>query len=151
MTKNAIHAFGTQLLLGDGAGPEVFTVVAELKSIPIPQAERPRIDVSTHDNAAFTREYVLNMSDLPALTFEINWLPKNPTHDHLTGLNSLQISGEQANFKVRLNAAVGTGVNAVVISFPASVPQFSPSAPVDNVYTASVQLQPTAAPTYGSS
>jgi hypothetical protein len=137
--------------MGDGAVPEVFAVIAELKSIPIPQAERPRIDVSTHDNAGFTREYVLNMSDLPALTFEINWLPKNATHDHLTGLNHLQITGQEANFKVRLNAAVGTGTNSVVISFRATVPQFSPSAPVDNVYTASVQLQPTAAPTYGSS
>jgi hypothetical protein len=39
----------------------------------------------------------------------------------------------------------------VVLSFPASVPEFNPSAPVDNVYTAAVQLQPSAAPTYGSS
>lgn len=151
MTRAAIHAFGTQLLLGDGAVPEVFVVVAELKSVPIPQAERPRIDVSTHDNASFTREYVPNLSDLPALTFEINWLPKDPSHDHLTGLNWLQITGNEANFKVRLNDRVGTGTSSVVLSFPASVPNFSPSAPVDNVYTASVQLQPSAAPTYGSS
>lgn len=151
MTRAAIHAFGTQLLLGDGAIPEVFAVIAELKSIPIPQAERPRIDVSTHDNAAFTREYVPNLSDLPALSFEINWLPKDPTHDHLTGLNALQISGEEANFKVRLNDRVGVGVNAVVLTFPATVPNFAPAAPVDNVYTATVQLQPSAAPSYGSS
>lgn len=151
MSRAAIHAFGTQLLLGDGADPEVFTVVAELKSIPIPQAERPRIDVSTHDNAAFTREYVPNLSDLPALSFEINWLPRHPTHDHLTGLNSLQITGNEANFKVRLNDRVGTGTDRVVLSFPATVPSFSPAAPVDNVYTATVQLQPSAAPTYASS
>lgn len=151
MTRKAIHAWGTQLLLGDGAVPEVFAVISELKSVPIPQAERPRIDASTHDNDADTREYVPNLSDLPALTFEINWLPNDPTHDEITGLNSLQRSGQTANFKVRLNDRVGTGVNAKVISFPASVPNFAPSAPVDNLYTASVQLQPSAVATYASS
>lgn len=151
MSNRAIHAFGTQLLMGDGAIPEVFSVVAELKGVPVPQMESPRIDVSTHDNAAFVREYVNNMSDMPAVTFEINYLPNDPTHDHRTGLLSKQISGAQTNFKVRYNDAVGTGVNRIVLSFPATIASFRPTAPVDNVYSASVQLQPTAAPVYGSS
>ncbi len=151
MSNRAIHAFGTQLLMGDGEDPEVFSAVAELKGVPIPQMESPRIDVSTHDNSAFVREYVNNMSDMPAVTFEINYLPNDPTHDHRTGLLAMQISGEQRNFKVRYNDAVGTGVNRVVLTFPATVASFRPTAPVDNVYTASVQLQPTAAPVYGSS
>ncbi len=151
MSNRAIHAFGTQLLMGDSEDPEVFAIVAELKGIPVPQMESPRIDVSTHDNAGFVREYVNNMSDLPAVTFEINYLPNDPTHDHLTGLLARQIDGAQRNFKVRYNDAVGTGVNRVVLTFPATVSAFRPTAPVDNVYTSSVQLQPTAAPVYASS
>jgi hypothetical protein len=137
--------------MGDGAGPEVFTLVPELKGVPVPQLESPRIDVSTHDNSGFNREYVNNLSDLPAVTFEINYLPRNAMHDHLTGLLSKQISGAITNFKVRYNDAVGTGTNRVVLTFPATVTSFRPVAPVDNVYSATVQLQPTAAPVYGSS
>lgn len=151
MSNRALHAFGTILKVGDGAVPEVFTSVAELKSIPVPQMESPRIDVSTHDNSSFAREYVNNMVDFPAVSFDINYLPRNATHDHLTGLLHLQLTGNQANFKVFYNSRVGTGANAVVLTFPATVTSFRPTAPVDNVYTATVQLQPTAAPTYGSS
>jgi hypothetical protein len=128
-------------------GTQVFATIAELKSVPIPQLEAPRIDVSTHDNAQFVREYVNNMTDLPAVTFEINYLPNNPTHDHKTGLLSLQLSGAQADFKVFYNSKV---VPPVVLTFPATVTSFRPSAPVDNVYTAQCQLQPTSAPVYGT-
>lgn len=151
MSNAAIHAFGTILKMEDPDTPGTYLTVAELKSIPVPQMEAPRIDVSTHDNSSFTREYVPNLTDLPAVGFDINYLPKHPTHDHLTGLLSLQLSGDQSNFKVYYNSRVGTGVNAVVLTFPASVTSFRPTAPVDNVYQAAVQLQPTAAPTYGSS
>lgn len=151
MTDKAIHAFGTILKMGDGAGPEVFATVSELKSIPVPQMDTPRIDVSTHDNAAKTREYVNNLTDFPAVNFDINYLPRDPTHDHLTGLLSRQLSGDITNFKVFYNDDVGVGVNKVVVSFPATVTSFRPNAPVDNVYTATVTLQPTSAPVYGSS
>lgn len=158
MTNKAIHAFGTILKMGDGSGPpEVFAIVSELKSIPVPQMETPRIDVSTHDNAAKTREYVNNLTDFPAVNFDINYLPKDPTHNHLTGLLAKQLSGDVTNFKVFYNAAVtaesGTPAAGVpvVLTFPATVTSFRPNAPVDNVYTATVTLQPTSAPVYGSS
>jgi hypothetical protein len=148
MTKNAIHAFGTILRMHDGETPGSYASIAELKGVPIPQLESPRIDVSTHDNSAFVREYINNMSDLPAVEFEINYLPHDPTHDHLTGLLYLQLTGESRTFKVQYNAAV---TPTLVLTFPATVTRFSPVAPVDGPYTASVQLQPQAAPTYGSS
>jgi hypothetical protein len=88
------------------------------------------------------------MSDLPAVEFEINYLPHDPTHDHLTGLLHMQITGVSRNFKVQYNAAV---TPTLVLTFPATVTRFNPAAPVDGPYTASVQLQPQAAPTYGSS
>lgn len=154
MTNKALHAFGTALKMGDGvpgAPGQTFVTIAELKSIPVPQMETPRIDVSTHDNAAFAREYVPNMVDFPAVSCDINYLPNNATHDHRTGLLSLQLAGDQADFKVFYNSRVGTGTSAVVLTFPASVTSFRPTAPVDNVYTATIQFQPTSAPTYGSS
>jgi hypothetical protein len=148
VTRNAIHAFGTILKMGDTATPPVYASVAELRGVPIPQMESPRIDVSTHNNTGFVREYVNNMADLPAVEFQIYYLPHDPTHDHLTGLLSLQRTGESRSFKVQYNAAV---TPTLVLTFPATVTRFSPEAPVDGVYSANVQLQPQAAPTYGSS
>jgi hypothetical protein len=129
------------------AGTQVFATISELKSVPIPQLETPRIDTSTHDNKGRVREYVNNIADLPAVTFEINYLPNDPTHDHRTGLLALQLSGDQADFKVFYNSKV---VPPVVQSFPATVTSFRPNAPVDNVYTAQVQLQPTSVPTFAA-
>jgi hypothetical protein len=148
VTDLAIHAFGTLLKMGDGEDPEVFTNVAELRSIPVPQIESPRIDTSTHDNPAFFRSYVNNLNDLPAVGFDINYLPNHPTHNHVTGLLQRQLTGERTNFQVHYNSAV---VPPVVVHFSATVSSFRPTAPVDNVYQAAVQLQPTSAPTYGSS
>jgi hypothetical protein len=147
VTNQAIHAFGTLLKMSDGAATPVYATVAELKSVPIPQMQTPRIDVSTHDNAGFVREYVPNMADMPEVQFDINYLPNDPTHDHTTGLLSLQLSGAQTDFKVFYNSKV---TPPIVVTFPASVTGFRPQAPVDNVYTAQVTLQPTAAPTYAA-
>jgi hypothetical protein len=148
MSNAAIHAFGTILMMHDGATPGAYASVGQLRSVPIPQMESPRIDVSTHDNSGFTREYINNLSDLPAVEFEIYYLPHDPTHDHLTGLLNLQITGAKRSFKVKYNAAV---TPPLVLTFPATVTRFNPSAPVDGPYSAAVQLQPSAAPTYGSS
>lgn len=138
----------TVAIVNVGSPGPVYTTVAELKSIPVPQLESPRIDVSTHDNAQFTREYVNNLSDLPAVQFDINYLPNDPTHDHNTGLLARQLAGDVIDYKVFYNSRV---VPAVVLTFPASIASFRPSAPVDNVYTAQVSMQPAAAPTYAQS
>lgn len=148
MTKNAIHAFGTQLLMSDMAVSPTFAPVAELKTVPFPALDRPRIDVSTHDNAQFAREYVLNMADLPEQNFEINYLAHDPTHDHLTGLLYHAITGDEVDFKTLLNSSVSP---PLYINYSARVSKFTPAAPVDNVYSAAVTLQPSAPPTYSSS
>lgn len=148
MSDAAIHAFGTVTKLGstDDIGTATYSTIPEMKGAPIPGNEHPRIDVSTHDNAAFTREYIAQMGDIPAIPLgDMNWLPNNAVHAELQALNA---SGAVRIFKTYLNAAVSP---PVVITFPAYVANFNPAAPFDNVYSAAVTLQPTAAPTYGSS
>lgn len=148
MSDAALHAFGTLTKLGSTDDPDTatFATVPECKAAPIPGIDHPRIDVSTHDNAAFTREYKANLGDFAAIAFgEINWLPNDTVHQELQALNA---SGAIRSWKVFLNGGV---TPPVVITFPAYVATFLPAAPVDNVYSVACTLQPTSAPTYGSS
>ncbi len=148
MSDAAIHAFGTLTKLGSTDDPNTatFATVPECKGAPIPGTDHPRIDVSTHDNAAFTREYVANLGDFAAISFgDVNWLPNDTVHQQLQALNA---SGAIRAWKTYLNASVSP---PVVITYKAYVATFLPAAPVDNVYSIAVTLQPTSAPTYGSS
>lgn len=148
MSDAAIHAFGTLTKLGSSNNPSTatFATVPECKGAPIPGTDHPRIDVSTHDNAAFTREYVANLGDFAAISFgDMNWLPNDTVHQELQSLNA---SGAIRAFKTFLNGGVSP---PVVVTFLAYVATFLPAAPVDNVYGLACTLQPTSAPTYGSS
>lgn len=148
MSDAAHHAFGTVTKLGstDDISTASYATIPEMKGAPIPGNTHPRIDVSTHDNAAFLREYLPQMGDIAEIPLgEMNWLPEDTVHQELQALNA---SGATRIFKTYLNASVSP---AVVITFPAYVAAFNPSAPFDNVYAVAVTLQPTSAPTYGSS
>lgn len=145
MTSAAIHAYGTLLKMDDGLGS--YTTVAELRGIPWPQIQNPRLDVTTHDGPGFGRQYVNNLADYPAVGFQVNYLPWHPTHDHLTGMIYVQAQNLKRNFKIFMPPAVSP---ALVLTFEAQVSQFNVTAPVDNVLTADVQLQPTGTPTFGS-
>lgn len=148
MSDSALHAFGTLSKLGSNSNPltATYATIPECKGAPIPGTDHPRIDVSTHDNAAFTREYIANLGDFAAISLgDVNWLPNDTVHQELQSLNE---SGEIRLFKVFLNGGVSP---PVTIRFPAYVATFLPAAPVDNVYSVAITLQPTSAPTYGSS
>ena len=148
MSDAAIHAFGTVTKLGSTSDPNTATyaTIPECKNAPIPGKQHPRINTSTHDNSSFNEEYVANLGTLPEIVFgDMNWLPNNAVHQDLQELND---SGEIRLYKVFLNGSVSP---AVTIRYPAYVSNFQPGAPVDNVYGLACSLQPTAAPTYGSS
>lgn len=144
MTQNALIAFGTLVKLGDATGL-IFATIPELTGALIPGSKHERKDVSTHDNVAFVKEYVAGMADVDAAALPGNWLPTNPVHMDLQQLNA---SGATRKYKTYLNAAV---VPTTVITSTCYVAEYSPTAPVDDVYKLALSLQPTAPATYGSS
>jgi hypothetical protein len=146
MTAAAILGKGAVLQMSDST-LTAFSSVSELRSVPFPQLQGDRIDVTTHDSPGFTRQFVSGLDDIPAATFDINWLPGNATHDENTGLLALQRSKAVRVFKVTLPTAVSP---TKVFTFSAQVLQFNPTVPIDNVLQAQVQLQPSAAPTIAS-
>jgi predicted secreted protein len=76
-----VNAFGTQLLRGDGASPEVFTAIANVVSIEGPEVERETLDMTAHDTPDGWREFVGGLKDGGEVSVEVNYDPA--LHDDL--------------------------------------------------------------------
>ena len=97
--SNAIAAYGTLLQVGDGAGPEVFTTIAEVKSISGPSFSSEVIDVTTHSSAAAGawREKIASLIDPGELSFDINLVPTDTQH---VALRTDMVNRTKRNFKI---------------------------------------------------
>jgi len=80
--------------------PGVFTVIAELNGdIVWPEMSRGETEVTPHQD---TIDYwVLGILRRGALTFGVNFIYDDGTHDHLTGLYSKVASNEISGYRLR--------------------------------------------------
>lgn len=127
------------------AGAEVFATVAEVREVPVPGLEAATIDVTTHDSPGGVREFIMNIPDLPDISFDIFYLPAHATHDENTGLLAKNLLRTLVNFKVVYNITPSK-----VCTFQGYITRFVPRAPVDNVWSANVRIKPASVPTWGS-
>lgn len=72
MATSAISAHGTQLKVGDGADPEVFTTIAEVKDISGPPQTMDTEEVTNHDSGGW-KEYIPTLLDAGEVTFDVNY------------------------------------------------------------------------------
>jgi hypothetical protein len=131
MVSKAFSAQGTTISLGNGAQPEVFTVIGEVKSFDGPGGNVAMIDVTTLSSTA--REKVAGLQDFGQMTLEINFDPTSLQHQNLAAYAQ---SGAKHNYKITFSDAGGT--TAV---FTALVAQFRPSGQVDQIVAARVTLE----------
>ena len=108
----------TQLQLGDGAGTEVFTTIAQLSSIGGIELLTEIEDTTVHDSPGGFREHIeTGIKAYGEIAFEGLWDEANATHDDATGLRSKgEATGGPHNFKI-LWPDAGT----TVASFAASL------------------------------
>jgi len=137
-----VAAYGTQLKLGDGASPEVFTVIAQVTSIGGPNLEMDALDVTAHDSTAGWREFIGGLLSGGEVSLEINYDPVGGTHDASTGLIAELEGRTISNYQLVFPDAATT-----TWEFTALVTRFSPSAPVADKLTASITLQVSGQPT----
>lgn len=142
---DAVSGFGTLLQSGDGAQPEVFATVAEVKDITGPGMESDSIEVTNHSSPGAWREKISGLLDGGEVTFDVNFLPGDATHDHQTGLISDFLARAVHNFRLVWPTAAEDWV-----VFPARVSGFEPSAPVDDALGASVTLEVAGEPEFGA-
>jgi hypothetical protein len=129
----AVHAKGTLLQVGDGGGPEIFTTIAEVKSIAGPNLQGATIDVTTHSTAGNYREFKANIIDPGALDFDLNYVGGNTLHKQLLGDIGAQT---ERNYKLTTKDTV-----AAVFLLRCQVTGMNFNFPVDNVQTSRVTLK----------
>ena len=107
------NVHGTQIQIGDGASPEVFTTVAQVECITLPSETRSVEQVPTHDVAAggFVPQLVDALRTPGSMTFTIIEDLALGTHDDATGLLSLLATADATNFKVILADAAATEID----------------------------------------
>jgi len=141
MTTSAFWAYGSQLQLGDGASPEVFSAIAEITELSGPKMERDAIEVTNHQSADGYKEFIAGMRDGGEVTIKANWLPNNATQDETTGLNSKFNLNTTQNWKIILPSSIAT------ISFAGFLTAFEPDTPLTEQGVLDCTIKVTGKPT----
>ena len=135
--SGALFAHGTLLKIGDAATPiEGFTVVAEVTDLGGPSLTLETIDVTSHDSVNGWREFIGGLLDGGEVSFTINYIPTNSTHDASTGLIKDMKDRTIRNFQLIFpDAGTTTWTIAALIT------GFEPSEPIDSQLVADVTLK----------
>ena len=142
MTSSAIWSYGSTLQLGDGETSETFTTIAEVKDINGPSFSKDSIDVTSLDSSSGFKEYIAGWKDAGEVTFDVNWLPSNATHDETTGLLESFTDNDNHNFKMIFPSATFT------IDFTGHISGFNGSLPMAEQANASITIKISGLPTF---
>lgn len=132
-----IDGFGTQFKRGDGAGPEVFTALANITNISGPGLSRETIDVTTHGSPDQWMEFIGGLKDGGEVSLDVNYDPAN--HDSLIGDFD---DDAPRNYQV-----VFPDDDSTTWSIKAVMTGFEPEAPYDDKMTATLTFKVSGKPT----
>lgn len=134
---DAISSFGTFLKKGDGGSPtEVFATIAEVGDIEGPDMSLATEEVTHHGSVGGWDEFVGTILSGGEVSFPVNFLPSNATHDALTGLQADMVNRTKRNFQIVYPDPGGNG-----FAFKALVTGVKPKAPVKGKLAADIKLK----------
>lgn len=139
-----LSSHGTLLQQGALGGGGPYTTVAE-----VVDASGPSISQAVHDAPSQDITWMKKVAGLVTageVTFDINLIPKNATHDKTTGLMSLIGLQQVTGWKLLYNDA-GAGT-ASYWEMDAFLTTFDQDIPVDGILAASVTLNINGEPTF---
>lgn len=139
---SALSSFGTLVKKGDGGSPESFTTIAELLDIEGPEVTLETEEATSHSSTDGWAEYLGTILDGGEVSFEVNYVPTNATHNASTGLIKDMTARTKRNFQIVFPDSGNT-----TWSFAAFVTKVGPTAPVRGVLKGSVTLKVTGKPT----
>ena len=134
--SDAFSSFGTFLKIGDGAVSETFATIAEVLDIEGPDMALDTEEVTSHGSTNGWEESVGTILSGGEVSFEINFVPTEATHDMTTGLQADMINRTLRNFQLVYPDPGGNGY-----AFGALVTGFKPKAPVKGKLAADVKLK----------
>ena len=131
MATQAVSSHGTFLKVGDGAEPEVFTTIAEVKDISGPDMTLNMEDATSHDSGGW-REEIPTLLEAGDISFDINYTGGATQ----SVLEQAQYNREVLNFQM-----VFPLETPVTKAFRGVVTSHSFNAPVEGILTASVTIR----------
>lgn len=134
-------SFGTFFQVGDGAVPENFTTVAEVGDISGPSISRDTEEVTNHSSPNGYEEFITTIKRSGEVTFPINFIPTDPTHDQTTGILAWIDDGLLRNFRILIST---TGKRW---QFAALATNFEAASPVVGKNSGDVTLKISGKPT----
>jgi predicted secreted protein len=149
MTTGAIKTNGTLLQVGDGGTPtEVFTTVAEVRTISGPSLSVDVDDVTSHDSPDGWEEAIATILRSGEVTFDVNFVPTDDTHDGTAtdGLLTRLQAREWSNCKLVFPDAALV-VDRTTWTFVGAVAKFQPIADPKSALRASVSFKISGKPT----
>ena len=129
-----VKAKGTLQQLGDAASPEVFTTIAQVRSISGPSVSATVQDITTHSTAGNWMERLATLVDPGEISFAVNLDLADATHAFATGLWNLLINLTERNYQTVFPSSAGT------LAYAAYVSSHGFDAPVDNVLQGNMAL-----------
>jgi len=136
---SAVESMGIQLQRGNGASPESFTTIAEVKDISGPEITLDTLDVTTHSSSGHYEEVIPTILRSGEVTFDVNWVPADATHQGLIT--------DRDNRTKRTFTMIMTDPGTATWTFAAYVTKFAVAGPVVGVLGGSITLKITGQPT----
>lgn len=128
-------SFGTFLQVGDGGAPESFTTIAEVGDISGPAISRDTEEVTNHSSPNGWEEFIATIGRSGEISFPINFIPTDPTHNEVTGLVAMVGDGLLRNFRVLISTTGRRWQLAALVT------NFEPASPVVGKNSADVTLK----------
>lgn len=130
---------GTELKRGDGGGPETFTTIANVGDIDGPNESVDTVEVTSNSSPNQTRQYIAGLRNSGQVTFPVNWVPSNQTHQNLKADFDARV--------VRNFQLVWPDSGNATLDFAGIITNFGWSSPLGDKVTGSITIQVTGAPT----
>ena len=134
-----LSAHGTLLARQPAATPNVFTDIAELGDLKLPELNRKDFDASVHNrNIDSITAGILRRNPM---TFPTNFIPNDASMDHLTGLIKAMVSEPPPidGYRVRWPSPLNTAAYDWIMS--GQVLAIAPAAPVDGKLALDITLR----------
>lgn len=136
--------YGTLLKRGDGGSPEVFTTIAEVRSITLPTQEREDVDVTHMESPNATREFIAGLADTGEASCRLNFRPDHVSQGAVSGVIDDSENRTLRNYQIMFDQFSGDPT----CSFNAYVKSHGGEIVVDDAIQVDVVFKLSAAPTW---
>ena len=139
---------GATLEISDGASPETWTAIANVKSIDGPNDTTEIIDATHLGSSGGYREKRPHLQDGGTVSAEVSFDPSHATHDEATGILYIKRNKLLRKYRINWSGAVDKDGAAVPYGeeFNGYVTNTSRSTPMDDLVGMSFEITVTGAP-----